>query len=65
VELCRVLLIAGDALPLGRSDSGGLASVAHADGFLLIPAALEGYAPGTTVDVYTYDQTQKLEGVWK
>ena len=65
VELCRVLLIAGDALPLGRADSGGLASVAHADGFLLIPSALEGYAPGTMVDVYTYDQTQNVEGIWK
>jgi hypothetical protein len=30
--------------------------VARADGFLLIPATLEGYAPGAIVDVYTYDE---------
>jgi len=62
VELCRVLLIAGDALPLGSAESGGLASVARADGFIVIPATLEGYAPGATVDVYTYDEPHEVEG---
>jgi molybdopterin molybdotransferase len=62
VELCRVLLIEGDALPLGTADSGGLASVVRADGFIVIPATLEGYAPGATVDVYTYDEPHKVEG---
>lgn len=62
VELCRVLLIEGDALPLGTADSGGLASVVRADGFIVIPATLEGYAPGATVDVYTYDERHEVEG---
>jgi molybdopterin molybdotransferase len=62
VELCRVLLIEDDALPLGTADSGGLASVVRADGFIVIPATLEGYAPGATVDVYTYDEPHKVEG---
>lgn len=62
VELCRVLLIENDVIPLGTADAGGLASVARADGFILIPATLEGYAPGATVDVYTYDETHEVEG---
>jgi molybdopterin molybdotransferase len=62
VELCRVLLIAGDVLPLGTADSGGLASVVRADGFIMVPATLEGYAPGATVDVYTYDERHEVEG---
>lgn len=62
VELCRVLLIAGNAIPTGTADSGGLASVGRADGFIVIPANLEGYAPGATVNVYTYDETRKVEG---
>ena len=56
VELCRVRLVAGEAIPMGSADSGGLTSVARADGFLLIPSTLEGYAPGAIVDVYTYDE---------
>jgi molybdopterin molybdotransferase len=62
VELCRVLLIEGDAIPLGTADAGGLASVVRADGFIVIPATLEGYAPGATVDVYTYDEPREVEG---
>jgi molybdopterin molybdotransferase len=62
VELCRVLLIEGDAIPLGTADSGGLASVVRADGFIVIPATLEGYAPGAIVDVSTYDEPHEVEG---
>lgn len=62
VELCRVRLVAGKAIPLASPDSGGLASVARADGFVLVPAALEGYAPGATVDVYLYDGAESVEG---
>jgi molybdopterin molybdotransferase len=62
VELCRMLLIEGDALPLGAVDSGGLTPVARADGFILIPATLEGYAPGAIVDVYAYDEPREVEG---
>jgi molybdopterin molybdotransferase len=55
VELCRVRLVAGQAIPVASADSGGLASVARADGFVLVPAALEGYAPGSSVVVHMYD----------
>jgi molybdopterin molybdotransferase len=59
LDLCRVRLVAGkagaEAIPLGSADSGGLASIARADGFVLVPATLEGYAPGSTVAVYLYD----------
>jgi molybdopterin molybdotransferase len=62
VELCRVLLIADDAIPLGTADAGGIASVVRADGFIVVPATLEGYAPGATVDVSTYDEPHEVEG---
>lgn len=59
LELCRVRLVsgeaAGEAVPVGSADSGGLASAARADGFVLVPATLEGYAPGSSVAVYLYD----------
>ncbi len=55
LELCRVRLVAGEAIPVGSADSGGLASTARADGFVLVPATLEGYAPGSSVAVYLYD----------
>jgi molybdopterin molybdotransferase len=73
LELCRVRWIAakaaakvsgeaaGEAIPLNSADSGGLASVARADGFILVPAALEGYAPGTSIDVYLYDGAESVE----
>lgn len=63
VELCRVSLVAGEAIPFGAADSGGLASVGRADGFVFVPAPLEGYAPGTHVDVYMYDEAGDAEGI--
>ncbi len=62
LELCRVRLVAGEAIPVGSADSGGLASAARADGFLLVPATLEGYAPGSSVAVYLYDGAESVEG---
>ncbi len=38
-----------EPLPLAPAD--GLAGYAKADGFLVVPAGLEGYAPGSLVDV--------------
>lgn len=54
VEFCRVRFVAEEVIPIGSANAGGLASVARADGFVLVPAPLEGYAPGTLVDVYMY-----------
>jgi len=62
-ELCRVRIVAGEAVPLGVADSGSLTSVARADGFILIPATLEGYATGAPVDVYTYDEADEMTGL--
>lgn len=65
IDLCRVLLVGGDALPMGTAEAGGLASLVRADGFVLVPASMEGYAPGTVVDVYMYDEVHEAEGVLK
>jgi molybdopterin molybdotransferase len=39
--------------PLALAPADGLVGYARADGFLVVPAALEGYAPGALVDVVT------------
>ncbi len=70
LELCRVRLVSGEAsgkaaveaIPVSSADSGGLASTARSDGFVLVPATLEGYAPGATVAVYLYDAAESMEG---
>lgn len=54
VDVCRVRLEDGQVEALGSAESGGLASAVRADGFVVIPAPLEGYAPGTRVSVYVY-----------
>ena len=48
VDLCRVRLVDGRVEPVGSAEFGGLASSVRADGFVVIPAPLEGIcAPGT------------------
>ena len=54
VDLCRVRLVDGWVEPVGSSEFGGLASSVRADGFVVIPAPMEGYAPGTQVKVHLY-----------
>jgi molybdopterin molybdotransferase len=54
VDLCRVRLVDGRVEPVGSAEFGGLASSVRADGFVVIPAPLEGYAPGTRVKVHLY-----------
>jgi molybdopterin molybdotransferase len=39
--------------PLALAPADGLTDYARADGFLVVPAGLEGYAPGALVDVVT------------
>jgi molybdopterin molybdotransferase len=53
--MCEVRLVDGRVEPVGRSEGGGLASVTRSDGFVLVPAALEGYAPGARVEVHLYE----------
>ncbi|HEY6099520.1 MAG TPA: molybdopterin-binding protein, partial [Anaeromyxobacter sp.] len=54
VDVCQVRLVEGRVEPLGVAEFGGLASAAGADGFVVVPAALEGYAPGVRVTVHLY-----------
>jgi molybdopterin molybdotransferase len=54
VDVCRVRLEGGKVEAIGSAESGGLASAMRADGFVVIPAPLEGYAPGARVRVYVY-----------
>ena len=61
VELCRVRIVytenpQGKLEPVGPAESGGLASAAHADGFVLVPAPLEGFAPGARVEVFLFEE---------
>ena len=53
-EVCLVRLVAGRAEPIGVADFGGLAAAARADGFVVVPEPLEGYAPGARVTVHLY-----------
>ena len=43
------------ALPLAISGASILSSTTRADGFVLVPADLEGYGEGEMVQVYFYD----------
>jgi molybdopterin molybdotransferase len=61
-ELCQIRLVSDKAIPLGAAESGGLVFAARADGFVMIPAPLEGYPPGATVSIYMYDEPGDREG---
>ena len=61
-ELCLVRLDGEVALPLAAANCGDFASIAQADGFILIPETMEGYAPGTPVTVYTYEGFEESGG---
>ena len=43
------------SIPLAISGASVLSSTTRADGFVLIPDDSEGYARGTTVDVFLYE----------
>lgn len=53
VELVPVRLAGPSVLPLPLGF--GLGALVQADGFVLVPAAAEGYAPGTPVEVHLFD----------
>lgn len=60
-DLVRVALRDGAALPLGAPEAGGLPAACRADGFVLVPERLEGYAAGETVRVRLYGEGQTEE----
>lgn len=55
VDYARVKLTGGEVEPLAVSGASILSSTTRADGFVLVPADLEGYAAGSTVTVWLYD----------
>jgi molybdopterin molybdotransferase len=55
VDYCRVRLTDGEIEPLALSGASILSSTTRADGFVIVPAESEGYAPGTTVTVHLYE----------
>ena len=55
VDYCRVRIEGGLVRPLSLSGASILSSTTRADGFLVVPAECEGYAPGAEVDVHLYD----------
>ena len=55
VDYCRVCLEHDRIEPLALSGASILSSTTRADGFVIVPAGVEGYAPGTKVTVCLYD----------
>jgi molybdopterin molybdotransferase len=55
VDYVRVQVRDGRVEPLAVSGAAILSSTTRADGFVLVPADLEGYPEGATVRVYLYD----------
>ncbi|HEX8740541.1 MAG TPA: gephyrin-like molybdotransferase Glp [Casimicrobiaceae bacterium] len=55
VDYCRVRWTGDGIEPLALSGASILSSTTRADGFVIVPAESEGYAPGTTVTVYLYE----------
>ncbi len=55
VDYARVQIDSGGVRPLAISGASVLSSVTRSDGFVVVPAGLEGYAEGTEVEVHLYD----------
>ncbi|MFA9461240.1 gephyrin-like molybdotransferase Glp [Thiohalorhabdus methylotrophus] len=55
MDYCRVALGDEGVEPLALSGASILSSTTRADGFVIIPADSEGYAPGTAVTVHLYE----------
>lgn len=55
LDYSRVRLVGQSVIPLAISGASILSSTTRADGFVLVPADLEGYPAGSTVTVWLYD----------
>ncbi|HKP66122.1 MAG TPA: gephyrin-like molybdotransferase Glp [Casimicrobiaceae bacterium] len=55
VDYCRVRLLDDAIEPLALAGASILSSTTRADGFVIVPAESEGYAPGTTITLYLYE----------
>jgi molybdopterin molybdotransferase len=56
VDYARVRIEGGEVEPLAVSGASILSSTTRADGFVVVPADLEGYAGGVRVTVWLYDE---------
>ena len=55
VDYCRVRVVDGRAEPIALAGASILSSTTRADGFVIVPAESEGYAPDTEVTVHLYE----------
>ena len=58
VDYTRVRLVSDRVEPIATGGASILSTTTRADGFVLVPADLEGYAAGTEVTVWLYDLEQ-------
>ena len=61
VDYARARVARGRVEPLAISGASILSSTTRADGFVVVPADLEGYPPGTMVTVWLYDDRTETE----
>ena len=61
VDYARVRIDGGRVEPLAVSGASILSSTTRADGFVVVPADLEGYPAGAAVTVRLYDETSNHE----
>jgi molybdopterin molybdotransferase len=54
LDYVRVRVVAGRAEPLATGSASVLSSTTRADGFVIVPADSEGFAPGADVKVWLY-----------
>lgn len=59
VDYARVVVKNGKVEPLAVSGASILSSTTRADGFVVVPADLEGYPSGTEVTVWLYDDCDR------
>ncbi|MCC6195207.1 MAG: molybdopterin molybdotransferase MoeA [Burkholderiales bacterium] len=55
VDYCRVRVMGDEVEPIALSGASILSSTTRADGFVIVPAESEGYAPGSEVVVHYYE----------
>lgn len=55
VDYCRVRRVGDQIEPIASGAARLLSSTARADGFVIVPAASEGFPPGAEVKMYFYD----------
>lgn len=55
-DVCSVRLADAGAEPAGAGEEGGLAAAAAGDGFVVVPAPLEGYPAGARVLVHLFSR---------